>query len=274
MSTTKVALVTGSNKGIGFAIVRKLCTLFDGDVILCSRDEERGQSAIAKLEAEGLKPKLCRLAIDDPDSVVAVRDHLVKEYGGLDVLVNNAAIAYRNESVTPAIEMARDTIGINYFATSAVCDILFPILRPGARVVNMSSSAGMLQRIPSAELRTRLSSHSLTRGDIEKLAEEYFEDLENGVGAEKGWHSQKFNTYTVSKVFLSALTWIQDREFRADARKDIVINAVHPGYVDTDMTAHKGVLTVEEGAAAAVTCCLIPPDGQPRDRWSGLTALW
>lgn len=264
MACTRVALVTGSNKGIGFAIVRNLCRIFDGDVILCSRDEVRGQSAVVLLQAEGLKPKLCRLAIDDPRSVIAARDFLLKEYGGLDVLVNNAAIAYLDESVKPVIEIARETVGINYSATSSVCDILFPILRPGARVVNISSSAGLLKRIPSQEIRIRLSSPTLTRRDIDQLADEYFKDIENGVAAQKGWPSQKFPTYVVSKVFLSALTWIQHRQFLTDKRKDMVINAVHPGFVDTDLTAHRGVLTTAEGAAAAVTCCLIPPDGQPR----------
>lgn len=265
MSAPKVALVTGSNKGIGLAIVRGLCKRFDGDVILCSRDVERGRAAIATLESEGLKAKLCQLAIDDPISVAAARDFILKEYGGLDVLVNNAAIAFFDDTGKPLIEVARETIGINYSATSSACDILFPILRSAARVVNMSSSAGMLKRIPSPEIRARLSSPTLTRSDIDELAEQYLQDIENGVHVEKGWPSMlKFDSYVVSKVFLSALTWIQHREFLSDERKDIVINAVHPGYVDTDMTDHKGILTVEEGAVAAVNCCLIPPDGQPR----------
>ena len=221
--------------------------------------------SIATLESEGRRARLCLLAIHDPKSVTAARDFILTEYGGLDVLVNNAAIAFRDDTVRPLIDIARDTMQINYFATSSVCDILFPILRPGARVVNMSSSAGMLRRIPSPELRARLSSPDLTRRDIDELAHEYFQDIENGVQAEKGWpYDRMYDSYIVSKVFLSALTWVQHRQFSSDERKDIVINAVHPGYVDTDMTDHKGILSVENGAVAAVHCCLIPPDGQPR----------
>jgi NAD(P)-dependent dehydrogenase (short-subunit alcohol dehydrogenase family) len=51
----------------------------------------------------------------------------------------------------------------------------------------------------------------------------------------------------VSKVAVSAVTFIQQRAFDADPREDLVVNTVHPGYVDTDMTSHKGPLTIEQG---------------------------
>lgn len=69
--------------------------------------------------------------------------------------------------------------------------------------------------------------------------------------AEKGGH-QKLgwpNTaYGASKIAFSALTRIQQRHFDMDDRQDIIVNAVNPGYVDTDMSSHKGVLTIEQGA--------------------------
>ena len=51
---TKVAIVTGSNKGIGLAIVRGLAKTFDGDVYLTSRNEERGLQAVQKLNDQGI----------------------------------------------------------------------------------------------------------------------------------------------------------------------------------------------------------------------------
>jgi carbonyl reductase 1 len=51
----------------------------------------------------------------------------------------------------------------------------------------------------------------------------------------------------MSKVAVSALTFIQQRAFDADPREDLVVNAVHPVYVDTDMTSHKGPVTIEQG---------------------------
>lgn len=53
--------------------------------------------------------------------------------------------------------------------------------------------------------------------------------------------------YIVSKVGISAMTRIQQRQFLQDERKGLIINAVHPGYVNTDMTSFKGELTIEQG---------------------------
>lgn len=91
-SCSRIALVTGANKGIGFAITRDLCQQFSGDVVLTARDEARGLAAVQKLQAEGLIPRFHQLDINDPQSIHALRNFLLKEYGGLDVLVNNAGI--------------------------------------------------------------------------------------------------------------------------------------------------------------------------------------
>ena len=95
-SSNCVALVTGANKGIGFVIVRDLCRRFSGDVVLTARDEARGRAAVQQLQAEGLSPLFHQLDIDDRQSIRALRDFLRKEYGGLDVLVNNAGIAFKS----------------------------------------------------------------------------------------------------------------------------------------------------------------------------------
>jgi len=81
------------------------------------------------------------------------------------------------------------------------------------------------------------------------------EKAKSGNHEENGWPS---SAYGVSKVGVSALTFIQQRAFDKDPRTDIVINSVHPGYVDTDMTSHKGPLTIEQGAEAPVYLALLP----------------
>ena len=95
-SSNCVALVTGANKGIGFVIVRDLCRRFSGDVVLTARDEARGRAAVQQLQAEGLSPRFHQLDITDLQSIHALRDFLRKEYGGLNVLVNNAGIAFKS----------------------------------------------------------------------------------------------------------------------------------------------------------------------------------
>ena len=86
--------MTGSNKGIGFAIVRGLCKQFAGDVYLTARDEGRGRAAVASLEAEGLSPKFHQLDITSQQSVDALKKFVLEKYGGIDVLVNNAGIIF------------------------------------------------------------------------------------------------------------------------------------------------------------------------------------
>ena len=193
------------------------------------------------LEKEGLAPKFHLLDIGDEATVEQLRDHIVEKYGGLDILVNNAGIAFKMDATEPLGEQARITLGTNYWANKRVCEILFPILRPGARVVNMSSVAGFLgilgarsgDKVKAAELRKKLSSPSLTVEELDSLMRNFEVTAMAGNHAEYGWPS---SAYVVSKVGWSALTRIQQRNMDRDCRKDIVVNHVHPGYVDTDMT--------------------------------------
>ncbi|KAF6384453.1 carbonyl reductase 1 [Rhinolophus ferrumequinum] len=129
-SCSRVALVTGANKGIGFAIARELCRQFSGDVVLTARDAARGQAAVQQLQAEGLSPRFHQLDIDDLQSIRALRDFLRKEYGGLDVLVNNAGIAFKNNDPTPFHIQAEVTMKTNFFGTRDVCTELLPLMKP------------------------------------------------------------------------------------------------------------------------------------------------
>ena len=80
---TRVAIVTGANKGIGLAIVRGICKKFNGDVVLTSRDPERGANAVKQLEEEGLNVKYHQLDIDSRDSISALKEFLKKTYNGM-----------------------------------------------------------------------------------------------------------------------------------------------------------------------------------------------
>ncbi|XP_049881914.1 carbonyl reductase [NADPH] 1-like [Pectinophora gossypiella] len=249
----KIAVVTGANKGIGFAIVRGLCKRFDGIVYLTSRDESRGQKAVVELHKENLKPAYHQLDITEISSIEKFRDHIVKEHGGIDILVNNAAIAFKNKAKEPASVQAEQTLFVNYFSTLTCCEILFPILRRGARVVNVSSSAGHLSNIPSDALKMKLKDPNLTIPQLSQLMQQYIEAAKQGTQIEMWGNS----SYAVSKVGLTALTRIQQRMLQD---KGIKVNAVHPGWVDTDMSSHKGPLSIDEGAKAPLFLALDADD--------------
>jgi len=255
--------VTGSNKGIGFAVVRKLCKQFEGDVYLTSRNAERGETAVKQLEEEGLKPKFHQLDIDDEASVIALRDFMKEKYGGIDILVNNAAIAFKRAATEPFGVQATVTLKTNYWNTKRACNILFPILKPGARVVNVSSSEGFLgcldratNKAKAEEIKKVLADPNLTVEDLDRLMTDFADSANAGTSEEHGWHS---STYSASKIGLSALSRIQHRELSKDARADLVVNHIHPGYVDTDMTSHKGPLSIDRGAQSTVFAALLPP---------------
>ncbi|BET02280.1 KR domain [Nesidiocoris tenuis] len=255
----KVAIVTGSNKGIGLQIVKNLCAQFDGVVYLTSRDISRGEKAVENLKSEGLSPAYHQLDADSDESVNKFRDFIKEKHGGIDVLVNNAAIAFKHDSTESFGVQAEATNATNYFGLKRVCNALFPLLRPHARVVTLSSSAGHLSRIPGENLQKKFSDPNLTEEEVDDLVKEFISAAKDGTHSEKGWPN---SAYIVSKVAASAISRIYHQRFLKDSREDIVINHVHPGYVDTDMTSHKGPLTVEQGADAATYLALLPPEIQ------------
>ncbi|XP_070198553.1 carbonyl reductase [NADPH] 3-like isoform X4 [Littorina saxatilis] len=243
-STKKVAVVTGSNKGIGYAIVRALCQKFDGDVILTSRDEGRGKEAVKELNGEGLNPKFHLLDIDDVATVDRLHDFVQQEYGGLDVLVNNAGIAYKNSSTAPFSEQAEVTVKSNFWGTLNVCDKLFPLLRPHARVSNVSSMVSQMTiKKCSNEVQERFKDPYLTMDGLKKLMTEFVSLAKEGKHEAAGWPS---SAYGVSKVGVTVMSMIQQRQFDAEGKEDIIVNACCPGYVNTDMSSHKGHKTIDQ----------------------------
>ncbi|XP_076046039.1 carbonyl reductase [NADPH] 1-like isoform X1 [Oratosquilla oratoria] len=256
----RICVVTGANKGIGYGIMKELCQKFDGLVYLTARNEERGKAAVAELNKLGYFPRFHLLDIDSEDSINTFAEYLKKTYNGLDVLVNNAAISYQRTATEPFGEKAENTIRVNYFGTLNVCHALFPLLRPHARVVHVSSSFGHLSYIDGDEpqassLRSKLGSPTLTEEELNAIMNDYVRAAKAGTWKEEGWQDR---SYSVSKVGMSALARIQQRAFDQDPQPDLVVNSCHPGYVDTDMSLHLGPATIEEGAVSPCYLALLP----------------
>jgi len=253
-------VVTGSNKGIGLGIVRGLCKQFQGNVYLTARNESLGKAAVAELEKEGLHPKFHQLDIEDVQSVARLAEFLKKTYGGLDLLVNNAGIAFGNDAKEPFSEQAQKTLSINYWGTLNVCKALFPLLRSHARVVNVSSIMGLMALNKcSADLQVNLRGcHTVE--EVNKYMTKFVEDTKKGVHKEEGWPE---TAYGISKTGVTLVSALQQRDIDADkSRTDIVINACCPGYVATDMTRYNGVKTVEQGSDTPLYLAMLGPNSQ------------
>lgn len=257
----RIFVVTGANKGIGYGIVKGLATqIQNGIIYLTARDTSRGEAALTKVIAElgNLRQSEVRfhqLDITDRNSVEKFATYLKKEHNGLDVLINNAGFAFKQAATEPAEVQARVTISVNYEGTKQVCNILFPLIRSGGRVVNVASQAGLLNRNSySEEIIKTMSSPSLTVAEIDQFCKDYIEACVKNERKERGFPE---SAYCISKAALAALSFIQARELKD---RNIVLNTCCPGYVNTDMTSHKGPLSIEEGADTPIYLATLKED--------------
>ncbi|CAH0726404.1 unnamed protein product, partial [Brenthis ino] len=250
-----VAVVTGSNKGIGFAIVKLLCQRYDGVVYLTSRDEKRGRDALEELNQLGLYPEYHQLDVTDRESVIKFRDHIKNKHSGLDILINNAAMG--SSLTKKGFQEDKNIIEINYKSVLTVQELIFPLIRNTGRVLNISSSCGHLSNIRNKYWIDRLSRKDLTVDDINEFVEWFLESSKNGTfNKEDIVDNGSFAAYRVSKVALSALTIIQQRELED---RNISVNSMHPGLVRTDMTVGIGMFTADEAAETPVYLVLDAP---------------
>jgi NAD(P)-dependent dehydrogenase (short-subunit alcohol dehydrogenase family) len=144
---TRVALVTGANRGIGLEVVRQLAKR-GYTVILGSRDSQKGKRAAARLAEEGLSVLPRQLDVSDGESVEDLAARIVEDPGHLDVLVNNAAIHYDTwqRALGADLDIVREALETNTFGAWRTCEAFVPLLRGSGhgRIVNVSSGAGSL----------------------------------------------------------------------------------------------------------------------------------
>lgn len=278
--------MTGANKGIGFEIVRQLAS--NGvTVVLTARNKVRGNEATAKLHQLGLANVVFhQLDVLDQASIESLADFLSQKFGRLDILVNNAGasgaivdedelkalgidstawlsgkVAKMVQSVmTYTYEEAEVCLNTNYYGVQRVTETLLPLLQlssSGARIVNVSSLRSELKRVPGGSIRNELGDlENLTEEKLDGILQRFLKDFKDNALEANGWPLM-LPAYSMSKVVLNAYTRILARKY-----PNMCINCVHPGYVNTDLNWHTGVITTEEGARGPVKCALIP-DGGP-----------
>jgi NAD(P)-dependent dehydrogenase (short-subunit alcohol dehydrogenase family) len=166
---SKIALVTGANRGIGFEICRQLGQL-GMQVILTSRDHMKGEAAAELLRGEGLSVHFMPLDVTDPNSVARVHNLVLANYDRLDVLVNNAGV-YLDDGISLldiSLDLLRETFEVNTFGAFTLCKAFIPLMRQHnyGRVVNVSSEDGSLAGMGGTTGAYRMSKtamNALTR---------------------------------------------------------------------------------------------------------------
>jgi NAD(P)-dependent dehydrogenase (short-subunit alcohol dehydrogenase family) len=221
-----VALVTGSNRGIGLEIVKQLATK-QITVVLTSRNSAKGEAAVRKLAKDGIKRVVpMGLDVSSQASVNRILDKVEKTFGRLDILVNNAAILIDKDDITASnanLETVKITLETNLIGAWRMCKAFIPLMKKNGygRIVNISSGAGEFEYLASS--------------------------------------GGYWPAYSVSKTSLNALTVMLASELGGT---NILVNAVCPGWVRTDMGGPNATRSVEEGAVTPVWLATLP-DGGP-----------
>ncbi|XP_048000739.1 carbonyl reductase [NADPH] 1-like [Leguminivora glycinivorella] len=241
----KVALVTGSNQGIGFAIVEELLKRGVKHVYVTSRNEQRGIDAVNKLKEKGLNPLFHQLEVTDADSVKKCAADLKAKHGALDILINNAGVIVEDWEKT-TYEDALRVITTNYYSILKIQEHFFPILNQNARVINISSDCGHISNLKNKEWIARLTKKDLKRDDVDSFVTWFLESVKKGSLKNEDFVQTQMLAYRISKVALCALSIVQQNE----VDRNISVNSLHPGVVQTSMTNGSGLLTMEESSKA------------------------
>lgn len=231
MSTTKkIALVTGANKGIGLETARQLAAKHNVHVLIGARDAEKGAKAAETLKAEGLDVESLVINVTDAASVAAAAETVAKKFGHLDILVNNAGVMvddYAKKPSEQSLDAWRKTFDTNLFGLISVTQAFLPLLKKSSagRIVNLSSILGSI------------TLHGDPASPI---------------------YDNKVAAYNVSKSAVNAWTVQLAYELKDTTVK---VNAVHPGWVKTDMGGEEAPMEIVDGAKSSVALATIGADG-------------
>jgi NAD(P)-dependent dehydrogenase (short-subunit alcohol dehydrogenase family) len=229
MSSKKIALITGANKGIGLETARQLGQQ-DITVLVGARDEAKSNQAAEELRKAGLDVHGIVIDVNNADSIQKAAARIERDYGRLDILVNNAGVMIDDQKKKPSeqsLDVWRTTFETNLFGLIATTQALLPLLRKsaGGRIVNLSSILGSI------------NLHATPGSPI---------------------YDMKLPAYNVSKSAVNAYTVQLAYELKDTTIK---VNAAHPGWVKTDMGGEGATMDIPDGAKTSVALATIGADG-------------
>ena len=266
----KRILITGANKGIGLATVKKLLDSYsDTYVLMGSRDLTRGKIALENLLNGDPEFKdriyLVQIDVEQDDSVnlaaKKVAETIGKIPGTLYGIVNNAGIGNSVDGLEKILQ-------VNTYGPKRVCDAFIPLLDSShGRIVNVTSASGPIFLSGSSdETKKLLTNPGITWTEIQDYMDKCVDaSANNNISSDHD--SSSGSAYGLSKACTNAYTM-----FLSGQHPNLTVNACTPGFIETDMTrpmavsggkttAEMGMKSPEEGASASVFLLMGNPEG-------------
>ncbi|VDL92396.1 unnamed protein product, partial [Schistocephalus solidus] len=233
--------VTGANKGVGHGIVERLikCLTPPSDwhvyltgespftellYIISARNVSLGHEAVDEFVKRGLPVKFHQLDITDQKSRDKLADYVKSNYpDGINILINNAGIAYKTDSNAPFGEQAQVTLATNYFATLEMCNTFLPLMAKNSRLVNVSSIMSVVTLKKLGDELYEKFVKPMTIEQLNDLMHDFIRRAASGDLASAGWPQM---AYGVSKLGLTKATFILAEQLKDDPRR-ILINATN-----------------------------------------------
>jgi NAD(P)-dependent dehydrogenase (short-subunit alcohol dehydrogenase family) len=125
---SRVAIVTGGNRGIGYEVCKEL-SKSGCRVVLTSRNEPDGKKAIVSLDDYDITYH--KLDVADSKGISYLRDWILRTYGRLDILINNAGV-YLDEGVSVFDvdqKIIQETLAVNFYGAFQMCKAFVPIMK-------------------------------------------------------------------------------------------------------------------------------------------------
>eukprot|EP01084_Bolivina_argentea_P125378 222159_1 len=257
MASSRIALVTGGNRGIGLNLVRQL-VYRKWRVIMTTRSLDSAHQALKDSFDDDVFPRrnvdVLKLDITDNSSIETAAEYIKQTYNSkLDVLVNNAGIAFRGKQFNSNI--VNQTLNTNYYGTINVTRALSPFVTD--RIFFVSSRAGALQQYSQKRIDAFLSDN-LTENSLNNIVEEFKNDSQHLVTGDmndeieiedKGW---TLNAYNLSKAAINMYSRILAIDIEKQKRR-VFVGSYCPGHCRTDMTKDNGDRSPVEGAYGLTT---------------------
>jgi len=255
---SRVALVTGGCKGVGYQIGKEIIKRIPSAITyMTTRGDTAGLSSLIGMELGGGardRAKFVSMDVIEARSVGKLRDSIHSRFGGLNILVNNAGIYQLPDLSSPenfSIQ-ATELLKTNYWGTKTVLSAFYPDFKQGARIVNITSNLAHVKAkitCEQGELKQQARDKFKKCGslcELDGLVMKFQRDADMNRCKEEGW---PFCAYSVSKMAINAYTRILQRDLDNEGRQDVVVNAVYPATKHSKIAQDGILLQTDETAA-------------------------